>query len=33
MGDDVHAPGEFAEVDALLTQTQRAALLFYRLTR
>ena len=33
MGDDVHAPGEFAEIDALLTQTQRAALLFYRLTR
>jgi glutamate carboxypeptidase len=33
MGDDVHAPGEFAEVDALLTQTRRAALLFYRLTR
>jgi glutamate carboxypeptidase len=33
MGDDVHAPGEFAEVDTLLTQTQRAALLFYRLTR
>lgn len=33
MGDDVHAPGEFAEVEALLTQTQRAALLFYRLTR
>ena len=33
MGDDPHAPGEFAEVDALLTQTQRAALLFYRLTR
>jgi glutamate carboxypeptidase len=33
MGDDVHAPGEFAESDTLLTQTQRAALLFYRLTR
>ena len=33
MGDDVHAPGEYAEVDTLLTQTQRAALLFYRLTR
>jgi glutamate carboxypeptidase len=30
---DVPAPGEYAEVDTLLTQTQRAALLFYRLTR
>ena len=32
-GDQDHAPGEFADVDALLTQTRRAALLFYRLTR
>ena len=33
MGDDVHAPGEYLEIDALAVQIRRAALLFYRLTR
>ena len=33
MGDNDHAPGEYAEIDSLRLQTQRAALLMYRLTR
>jgi glutamate carboxypeptidase len=33
MGDHDHAPGEYLEIDALSMQIQRAALLFYRLTR
>ncbi len=31
-GDNDHAPGEYAEIDSLRLQTQRAALLMYRLT-
>jgi glutamate carboxypeptidase len=33
MGDNDHAPGEYLEVEPLSMQVQRAALLFYRLTR
>jgi glutamate carboxypeptidase len=33
MGDNDHAPGEYAEVGSLHLQAQRAALLMYRLTR
>jgi glutamate carboxypeptidase len=33
MGEDVHAPGEYLEIDALGVQIRRAALLFFRLTR
>jgi len=33
LGDDAHAPGEYANIDALYLQIRRAALLFYRLTR
>jgi glutamate carboxypeptidase len=32
-GDGDHAPGEYAEIDSLRLQMQRAALLLYRLTR
>ena len=33
MGGNDHAPGEDVEIDSLLLQTRRAALLLYRLTR
>lgn len=33
MGDNDHAPGEYLEIASLSLQIQRAALLFYRLTR
>ena len=33
MGGNDHAPGEYVEIDTLLLQTRRAALLLYRLTR